>query len=507
MTILGKQEDVVKQWLNFEKKIGMATIALVLAALFFAGCGSKDANDAGASARQRMGGVDRPKAAIPVQVATVVRGDISNYLLHTTSIEAQREVDLIAKVSGQVVKLPAEEGMLVNKGQLLAQLDEAELKIDLVQAKVRMETDKTAFERAKDMLAKNLIAKEAYDTARLQYESSKSAYEAAKLKVDYTSIRAPFAGFITQRQIELGQRVNVNQVLFRLADFNPLRARIYVPEKDMMRLYEGQKASITADALPGMQFSGVVKMISPVVDPTSGTAKVTIDIPDTRGKLKPGMFATVRIITDTRKNTLLIPKKALLLESQTDQVFVYDNGIARKRTLKLGFTAGDTVEVLSGLQEGERVVVIGQEGLREGLPLRIPGQEVTQAPAGSTGQKKQVAAAGMQRAAAAAPSEPANGKVDPEEVARIEKAFLKNPFMKRAYENRLHEEPSMEHDPAKKMAFFKEIVGQMESRAMMMPGIQEEYAKRVQKDPELETDLVKKMAFFREMFRKMRGRR
>ena len=480
---------------------------MVLIAFLLVGCGSKDSGDSGA-AGHRMPGGDRSKAAIPVQVAPVVRGDISTYLLHTTSIEAQREVDLIAKVSGQVVKMPAEEGLFVKKGQLLAQLDEAELKIDLMQAKVRLETDKTVFERAKDMLAKNLIAKENFDTARLQYESSKSAYEASKLKVDYTSVRAPFDGFITQRQIELGQRVNINQVLFRLADFDPLRARIYVPEKDMMRLFEGQKASITADALPGMRFSGAVKMISPVVDPTSGTAKVTIDIPDTRGRLKPGMFATVRIITDTRKNALLIPKKALLLESQTDQVFIYDEGVARKRTLTLGFTAGDTVEVLSGLNEGDLVVIIGQEGLREGLPLRIPGQEVTQAPADSSEQKMYTADAGsMEKGAAEPQAEPANAKVDPDEVARLEKALLESPFMKRAYENRLHEEPSLKTDPAKKMAFFKEMVGQMESRAMMMPGIQEEYTKRLQDDPELATDLIKKMEFFREMFRKMRGRR
>ncbi|RMD95845.1 MAG: efflux RND transporter periplasmic adaptor subunit, partial [Calditrichaeota bacterium] len=326
-------------------------------------CGKKDStSQQGRPGMSRTGGqFQSQQSAIPVQVARVVRGNISTYLLMTSSIEAEKEVDVVAKVAGQVVELPAEEGLRVKKGQLLAKLDEAELRIDLLQAKVRMQTDKASFERAQRMLEKNLIAEEEFETARLQYESSKAAYEAAKLKVDYTDIRSPINGVVTLRSIELGQRVNVNQNLFRIADFSPLRAKIYVPEKDMGKLFEGQKATITVDALPGQKFSGIVKMISPVVDPTNGTVKVTVDILNDRGKLKPGMFASVFITTASHQNTLLIPKKALLLESQTDQVYVYDNGIARKRTLKLGFVSGDTVEVVNGLNEGDLVVTIGQE--------------------------------------------------------------------------------------------------------------------------------------------------
>ena len=488
----------------------MSIWAIVLMA-FVVGCGNKD--ESNRQGRPGMGGSrSSQKAAIPVQVAPVVRGDISLYLLHTSTIEAEKEVDVVAKVSGQVVKLPAEEGMRVREGQLLAQLDEAELRIELLQAKVKMETDKSAFERAKSMLEKNLISEETFETTRLQYENSKAAYEAARLRVQYTSIVSPIEGIVTQRNIELGQRVNVNQVLFRVADFSPLRARIYVPEKDMGRIYEGQSAIITADALPGEQFEGVVRMVSPVVDPTNGTVKVTIDIKNSRGRLKPGMFASVYITTDKHSNTLLMPKRALLLESQTDQVFVYDNGIARKRTLKLGFVSGDTVEVLEGLNEGDLVVVIGQDGLREGLPIRIPGQEVTQAPA-EPGKKesggRMAAQTGASPAAAKETSKAADGgePVDPKEVERLEKVFMENRFFKRAFESRVQEDPDLARDPAKKMAFFREFIQRMEDRVMQNPMIVQEFEKRVQEDPELETDLAKKMAFFQEMFRKMRRMR
>lgn len=439
---------------------------LVLAAsLAFAGCGKDDAGGGhgGQGGRSMFGNADaQGSAAIPVQVAPVKRGDISQFLLHTTTIEAERQVDIVAKVAGQVVKLPAEEGDKVKKGDVLAQLDEAELQIEYLQTKVRMETDKATYERAKNMLEKKLIAEENYETARLQYESSKATAEAARLKLEYTSIRSPIDGVVTIRYIELGQRVTVNQALFQVADFDPLRAKIHVPEKDMGQIFAGQRAKITVESEPGLEFPGVVRMISPVVDPASGTAKVTIDIDDKQGKLKPGMFATIFINTETHKNTLIIPKKALILESEEDQVYVHENGLAQKAKLELGFTSGENVEVLSGLNEGELVVTVGQEGLRTGLPIRIPGQEqaVTRSSQDTTAEAAPAAKRfGQMRESGRRRS--ADGAPDLERLKRMEERLLQVPAVREAYEKRLKEDPGMKDDPEKKMAFFREMFQKM----------------------------------------------
>jgi membrane fusion protein (multidrug efflux system) len=358
------------------KQFIFSAFVIFLTSAVMINCGKdQEGTNAANGRRGGFGGENPQNAAIPVKAVAAKKGDISRFLMQTTTIEAERQVDILAKVSGQVVKLPAEEGMQVKTGELLAQLDEAEIKINYLRSKVTYETDKSVYERSKEMLEKTFISKEEYEAARLQYESSKSAYEAARLQMEYTSVRAPFDGVITARNIELGQRVNVNEALFTLADFNPLRAKIYVPEKDITRIYEGQGAAITVEAQPGIEFNGVVKMVSPVVDPESGTSKVTIDITDSKGKLKPGMFASVFITTETHTNTLIIPKRAMVLETDLDQVYIYNDGKAHKVTLKLGFTSGDNVEVLEGLQEGELVVTAGQDGLREGLPIRIPGME------------------------------------------------------------------------------------------------------------------------------------
>ncbi len=402
-------------------------------------------------------------SAIPVQAAAVKRGDISTFLMQTTTIEAERQVDIMAKVSGQVVKLPAEEGLRVKKDDLLVQLDEAELKINYMRSKVSYETDKSVYERSKEMLEKTYISAEDYEAARLQYERSKSEYEAAELQLEYSSVRAPFDGIVTARHIELGQRVNVNQSLFTIADFNPLRAKIYVPEKDISSIYEGQDATITVEAQPGIKFKGVVKMISPVVDPESGTSKVTIDITDDRGKLKPGMFASVFITTDTHENTLIIPKRSLVLETDLDQVYIYRDGKARKVSLKTGFSSGDDLEILEGLQEGDLVVTAGQDGLREGLPIRIPGMEADM-PNRTTDDLDSSRMAANLADQNHSSTQSSNSSFDPERLKRMEERLLKNPEIKKEYEKRLKKDPELKSNPKKKMAFFREMQQKMQNR-------------------------------------------
>lgn len=442
----------------------VVTVLLIMSAVGF-NCGKnkQDSNFSNGRAFGTGGGDFQNAAAIPVQAVAAEKGDISTFLMQTTTIEAERQVDILAKVSGQVVKLPAEEGLRVKEGDLLAQLDEAELTIDFLKAKVSYETDKSVYDRSKEMLENKFIATEDYEAARLQYESSKATYEAARLQLEYTSVRSPFNGIVTVRNIELGQRVNVNQSLFVIADFNPLRAKIYVPEKDIGRIYEGQSAKITVEAESGVEFTGVVRMVSPVVDPESGTSKVTIDINDDRGKLKPGMFASVFITTETHKNTLIIPKRALVLESDLDQVYVYQDGTAHKVNLQLGFTSGNDIEVLQGLEEGDLVVTAGQDGLREGLPIRIPGLE-SSALASTAGSQESPAmeAGSSDQNRSLYPGDQAS--FDPERLKRVEERMMQNPEIKKEYEKRLKEDPDLKDNLEKRMAFFREMMQRRRDR-------------------------------------------
>jgi membrane fusion protein (multidrug efflux system) len=440
----------------FRKPLRIMTGLCLMATLPLFHCGKSRNEDARADGRRfGPGGADMLNtAAIPVQAVPARRGDISLFLMQTTTIEAERQVEILAKVSGQVVRLPAEEGLRVKEGDLLAQLDEAELTINYMRSKVSYETDKSVYERSKEMLENNFIATEDYEAARLQYESSKAAFEAAKLQLEYTGVRAPFNGIVTVRNIELGQRVNVNQSLFTIADFDPLRAKIFIPEKDIARIHVGQQAKITVEAEPGEAFTGLVKMVSPVVDPESGTSKVTIDIQDENEKLKPGMFASVFITTETHQNTIIIPKKALVLESDLDQVYIYRDSLAHKVNLKIGFASGNDIEVLSGLKEGDLVVTAGQDGLREGLPIRIPDLERL-AQSGTPGSEGFPVLA---EKSADIDSSSRLAAVDPDQLKQMEERLMQNPWIKKEYERRLKEDPALKDDLEKRMAFFREMM-------------------------------------------------
>ena len=198
---------------------------------------------------------------------------------------------------------------------------------------------------------------------------------------------------MTLRNIEVGNMVTNNQVVASVAKFDPLLARIQVTEKDFGKITVGQTARITVEAAPEREFTGTVKMISPVVDPESGTVKVTVEIPRTdKSLLRPGMFASVYIITETRINTLVIPKKALVLEGEGNQVFTFETdpesgrGQAQRRRIEIGFTDSDRLEILNGLSQGEQVITVGQEGLRPGSPVRLVGEAAPPAFAGRGGQ-------------------------------------------------------------------------------------------------------------------------
>ena len=368
---------------------------LLFLALF--ACGEEEAQQtqggrAGRGGRGGRGG----GAAAPVKVETVKQGDISAYILKNTTLEAERWVDVRARRPGQVIALLKEEGDPVREGTVMARLDADAAQISVAQREVAYLEAKQRYEREDALFQRNLGSKQSYENAKTQFESAKAQLEQAKLDLSYTAIRSPIEGIMTLRNIEVGNMVTNNQVVASVAKFDPLLARIQVTEKDFGKITVGQTARITVEAAPEREFTGTVKMISPVVDPESGTVKVTVEIPRTDASLlRPGMFASVYIITETRRNTLVIPKKALVLEGEGNQVFTFETdpesgrGQAQRKRIEIGFTDSDRLEILSGLSQGEQVITVGQEGLRPGSPVRLVGEAAPPAFAGRGGQGRQ----------------------------------------------------------------------------------------------------------------------
>ena len=352
---------------------------------------SKDGKGGGDSARVRSGGWSQRRrpgkgdpqggrwgreggAAVPVKSEVVRREEISAYIHTNARLEANRWVNVVSQAAGLVIELVGEEGHRVREGQVLARLDKRELALRVQQAEVGLNQARGSFKRAQQLYEREVFSQEEFETARNQMETARVSLEEARLNLAYADIRAPVPGMVMRREIEQGDMVRVNQEVFAVADLNPLYARIHIPEKRIYKVEKDQEARISVDSLPEKTFSGRVRMINPGVDPQSGTVKVTVEIPAEHGLLKPGMFATVRIITERHPRALIIPKKALILETDEDDVFVLDHGTARRTRIELGFTDGERVEVLSGLEEGGRVITVGQEGLKDGAAVRPVGR-------------------------------------------------------------------------------------------------------------------------------------
>jgi len=370
-----------------------------------------------------MPGFGGPSSAIPVRVTSVIRRDIADYLETNGSLEAENEVDIVARTTGPIVELNVEEGDFVRAGQVLARIDAAEIEAQLGIARVNLAEAELAWNRAQESYREELISQEAYDLAKSNFDASAAQIVGTEILLDYTEIRAPFDGLIIERVIKNAEHVSNNARLFRISDFDPLLCPIQLPEKDLPRLKLDQPAYLTVEAYPGVRFPARVLRISPVVDPATGTVKVTLEV-QAQGRLRPGMFASVFVETDIHENAIVVPKQALVLESTSDTVYVaMDDGeggtVARRRELELGYEESDSLEVLSGLVEGEDVVILGQDNLSDQTPVTIAEREgppaaptmFTSAPAVAAERPAQVAAGQGQRAAAAGGAAPAGQTV------------------------------------------------------------------------------------------------
>ncbi len=377
----------------------MATCALVLPLAFgLVACGGDAAEEApagrpGGAAGGRPGGPGGragggpgggSAASVPVEIATVERRSVSAFLETNGTLEAEYEVDIVTRAAGPIVELSAEEGMQVREGQVLARIDDRELQAQVSTAEVALAEARRAHERAEASRNEELISEEVYDQALATMESAEAVLAERQIQLDFTTITAPFDGIIVERAVKGAENLTANQRIFRISDFTPLLCPIQVPEKELSNLRVGQPGYVVVEAWPDQRFTSRVLRISPIIDATSGTIKVTLQV-NGQGKLRPGMFASVFLVIDTHENAIVIPKQALSLESLADTVYIAGDGLAVRRDVSLGFEEADVVEVTAGLAEGEQVIVVGQDGLSDGTPINVLSGGRGSAPAAPAG--------------------------------------------------------------------------------------------------------------------------
>lgn len=347
----------------------LVRVAVLALALTVASC-AKDGVAADNGTKDKDGKT-AAEAAIPVEVATPERGEMLAMYTGTATLEAEADAEVIAKVGGEVRRIYVEEGDRVAAGQVLASLDDRQLKLQAAQTSAALAKSERDFKRQVELNEKGLVSAGAFEGLKYDLDNQRAADDLARLNLSYSQIRAPFAGVVSGRHIKVGQEIAIGSKLFRVTNPMPLKASVFVPERELARLKPGQSASISVDALAGRVFPAVVKLVSPTVDSATATFKVTLEVNDPKGDLKPGMFSRVGIVFERRPDALTIPRVALLDTDGSENVFVVSAGKAVQRTIRTGLSNAGKVEVIEGLKGAEQVVIVGQTGLKDGNPVRV----------------------------------------------------------------------------------------------------------------------------------------
>ena len=311
--------------------------------------------------------------AVPVEVVDLARGPIETVLRFSTNLEAENDVQVVSRASRQLQmrQLLVEEGAEVSRGQLLLRLENAELRTALERIEVQLAKARREYERQTNLYGQQLISEQAYNDATYELEQLELSLQDAQRELGYTEVRAPISGTVTERHVGVGDQVSANQMLFRIVDFDSIVARVYVPEKDLWRVRPGLEARLYAEADRSVERLGAVQRVAPQVDPRSGTVKVTIAIPRGAGLL-PGMYVSVELITAVNSEAILVPKRALIYDAEQIYVFRLAGEDRVERLLvEARLEDRDHIEPAGQLAAGDRVVVAGQAGLKDGSLVRL----------------------------------------------------------------------------------------------------------------------------------------
>ncbi|HUU28061.1 MAG TPA: efflux RND transporter periplasmic adaptor subunit [archaeon] len=328
--------------------------------------------DSTAQAEKDSSAAQREVNAVPVEITEVRRGVVNDYILQNATVDTEEGAEVYSRLVGVIVGLNVEEGDRVAQGSVLCSLEDDAYRLAHDKAKVAYDKQRADFKRYQDMYDKQLTSAEQFEQARFNLEQARIDWERADLDLKHTRITAPIDGVVTSRLVRLGERVTTSEPLFRIVDMEEKITVVHLPEREIGRVKVGQTVYLGTDNFPDSRFEGRVKRISPAVDAATGTFKVTVGVSDPETRLRPGMFVSVKMVTETHTNALLIPKAAVVYENGSPYAFIVEQDtLARRVRLERGFSDEDYVEILSQINETDRVVVVGQNGLKDEARIKV----------------------------------------------------------------------------------------------------------------------------------------
>lgn len=340
-------------------------------------------------------GNQRRRPEVPVSLFTVEARTLLETVFGVGTLEASAEVPISPEIPGRVRAIRFEEGSFVEEGTVLFELDDDRLghqraarQAALRAAEIRAANARRIFDRRYQLRDRAVFTEEALEEAEADLEMAVAERERLEAEVAFIErelrdkdIVAPFAGFVSDRKVDLGAHVRLGDELARLYQTDPLEINFWLPERHLGRVRREQPVGVTVAAYPGRKFGGTVEFVSPAVDPSTRQFLVKAVIPNEEQELKPGLFATASVTVGERPDRPVIPDTALVATRRGYMVFVVEDGLAATREVVTGLREEGMVEIVEGLAVGEQVVHEGH--------LRLSGGEEVRAVSGEDANKEQ----------------------------------------------------------------------------------------------------------------------
>ena len=361
----------------------VALLATLVFAAGLAGCGKKDG--AATAAPTKPGEQSKPAAGaapaagtapakpmgLPVKAQPVTVAKVDSEVTAVGTLIASEAVVLRPEIAGRIIELNFQEGQAVAKGAKLVTFDPSEYQAKLAGSVAESKTETQRYERAKEMLDQKFISQEALDVARGNMDRALARKRQDEVQLSKAVISAPFSGIVGLRLVSPGAYVKAGEDIARLENISSLKLDFRVPEVYLSKIRPKQDLTIRVDSYPADAFPGKIYALEPSVDEKTRTVVVRAQIPNQHAKLRPGMFARVNVLLETRSAAILVPEQAIWPQGHDAFVFKVADGKAMLTKVELGVRRPGEVEVVKGLTPTDMVVTDGQMKLKDGAPVMV----------------------------------------------------------------------------------------------------------------------------------------
>jgi membrane fusion protein, multidrug efflux system len=306
-----------------------------------------------------------------VEATAVKISEVAQGITAVGSLRSDESVIIRPEVSGRIAEIMFKEGQRVSKGSTLVRFDASVQRAELQQAEANLSFSKSKLERALDLQKRGFISSQARDEAESNSRVAQAAYDLASARLSKLEIRAPFSGTMGLRSVSVGDYVRDGQDIANLEAIDPLKVDFRVPELFLKQVATGQSLQVSLDAFPTQVFQGRVLAINPLIDANGRSIVIRAVVKNADARLRPGMFARVRLLTSNVQEGMVIPEQAIVPSGDEFFVFRVIDGRASRAKIDIGQRQAGSVEVVRGLNKDDVVVTAGQTKIRDGAPVKV----------------------------------------------------------------------------------------------------------------------------------------